>query len=140
MARLMGTETADLLDDPFKAMSQLSEQTGAVVVLKGALTVVGSAENEFFLNHHPNDGMATAGSGDILAGMIGGLLGQGCPPFAAARLGVFMHSLAGELAAETEGHRSMTAWDVIAQVGEAYRELERPSRKSFPAEARAELL
>lgn len=93
-----------------------------------------------YLNHYPNDGMATAGSGDVLAGMIGGLLGQKMDPFQATQLGVYLHSLAGGLAAETRGHRSMTAGDIIENISHAFKEIKTDHDSPLPIECRAHLL
>ena len=101
------------------------------MLLKGAATLITSPEEVLFLNHYPNDGMATAGSGDVLAGMIGGLLGQGMDPFQATLLGVYLHSVAGDYAAKEFGHRSMTAQDIIENIGNAFKDLNRET----PAQA-----
>jgi len=116
------------------------EKTHAIVLLKGAATLIGSPDMGIYLNHYPNDGMATAGSGDVLAGMIGGLLGQGMAPFEATLLGVYLHSLAGGIAAETRGHRSMTATDIIDSISSAFTEIKIDRDTRLPIECRAHLL
>ena len=83
--------------------------------------------------------MATAGSGDVLAGMIGGLLGQRMKPFEATQLAVYLHSLAGDFAAQSFGHRSMTAPDIIENIANAFQELRQPARPTMPVEGRAQL-
>src|SRR5690606_18780445 len=97
-----------------------------------AATLIASTDELLYLNHYPNDGMATAGSGDVLAGMIGGLLGQGMDPFQATQLGVYLHSLSGDLAAQLHGHRSMTAPDIIANIGNAFKAIKEPTRQVLP--------
>lgn len=92
--------------------AQFSEQTGATVVLKGAGTVVTDAQR-LTINKTGNPGMATAGSGDVLTGIILSLLGQNLCRFDAASLGVFIHGLAGDLAARDLGPLSLTALDLI---------------------------
>ncbi|MBQ9119899.1 MAG: NAD(P)H-hydrate dehydratase [Lachnospiraceae bacterium] len=82
-----------------------------VYVIKDARTIV-AAGNEYYINTSGCDGMATGGSGDVLAGMIGGLL-TAMPPAEAARLGVYLHGLAGEKAAEKKGKRAMLAGDLL---------------------------
>ena len=82
---------------------------------------------------------ATAGSGDVLAGMIGGLLGQKLDPFQGTLLGVFMHSLAGDLAATEQGHRSMTAGDIIRNIGNAFKKIKNINDPAMPVEGRARL-
>ncbi|MEW6055905.1 MAG: NAD(P)H-hydrate dehydratase [Bdellovibrionota bacterium] len=125
MARILGVSKDEVVKDPVKAVRDAAELTGAVVLLKGATTLVHSSEGITWFNHYPNDGMATAGSGDVLAGMIGGLVGQGMNAIDAARLGVYVHSLAGKFAAEHCGHRAMTASDIIGNIRSAFIDLRR---------------
>lgn len=139
MARLLGVEKEKVMDDPVKAVRDAVSLTHATVLLKGAATLIGSPEDVLYLNHYPNDGMATAGSGDVLAGMIGGLLGQKMDPFQATLLGVYLHSLAGDFAAKTYGHRSMTAPDIIENIGHAFKEIKN-AEHAIPLEARVRLL
>lgn len=92
-----------------------------------------------YLNHYPNDGMATAGSGDVLAGMIGGLLGQKMDAFQGTLLGVYLHSLAGDFAAKAYGHRSMTAPDITENIANAFKDI-KTAEYSIPMEGRIRLL
>src|SRR4029077_19660102 len=94
-SRLLGVPKEEVRDNPTQSIRKAVAMTHATVLLKGAATLIGSTEDVLYLNHYPNDGMATAGSGDVLAGMIGGLLGQKMDPFQATLLGVYLHSLAG---------------------------------------------
>lgn len=139
MSRLLGADKDEVLHDPIQSLQKAISKTHGIVLLKGAATLVGSADDHFYLNHYPNDGMATAGSGDVLAGMIGGLLGQRMAPFQATLLGVYLHSLAGDRAAQTYGHRSMTAPDIIENIGNAFKEL-KAAELSIPMEGRVRLL
>ncbi len=75
------------------------------------------------MSYPPNPGLGTGGTGDVLTGLIGGLLAQGQEPEDAAVTGVFLHGLAGDLAATELGGRAMIAGDVIAHLGAAFREL-----------------
>jgi hydroxyethylthiazole kinase-like uncharacterized protein yjeF len=140
MARLLGGTAAattsgsgpvsvkdEVRDDPVRALKRAVDSTHAITVLKGAATLIASPEGKLYLNHYPNDGMATAGSGDVLAGMIGGLLGQRMDPFQATLLGIYLHSLAGDFAAQALGHRSMTAQDIIENISNAFKDI-----KNFP--------
>jgi hydroxyethylthiazole kinase-like uncharacterized protein yjeF len=140
MARLIDWPKDQVTADPVKALKEAVKRTHATVILKGAATLIASTDELLYLNHYPNDGMATAGSGDVLAGMIGGLLGQGMDPFQATQLGVYLHSLSGDLAARAQGHRSMTAPDIIENIGNAFKEIKTPDRKALPVEGRAILL
>ena len=87
-------------------------------------TFICAGDGHIYLNHYPNDGMATAGSGDVLAGMIGGIVGQQkMNPKDAVCLGVYLHSLAGDFASRRLGHRSMTASDIISHLGDSFLDL-----------------
>jgi hydroxyethylthiazole kinase-like uncharacterized protein yjeF len=139
MARLIGVSKETIKQDPIAAIRKAVALTHATVLLKGAATLICSTEDLLYLNHYPNDGMATAGSGDVLAGMIGGLVGQKMKPFPATLLGVYLHSLAGDFAAKTFGHRSMTAPDIIENIGNAFKEI-KTADVSVPLESRVGLL
>jgi ADP-dependent NAD(P)H-hydrate dehydratase len=98
---------------------QFAQRTGAVMVLKGAGTVVTDGE-KVYINKTGNPGMATAGSGDVLTGVILALLGQGLSDFDAAVLGVYVHGLAGDVAAEKLGQISLIATDIIEALPDAF--------------------
>ncbi|MGK5083776.1 NAD(P)H-hydrate dehydratase [Bdellovibrionota bacterium FG-1] len=123
MARLMGVSKEEVRQDPVRMIKEGVAATHSIMLLKGAATIITSPEDQLYLNHYPNDGMATAGSGDVLAGMIGGLLGQGMDPFPGTLLGVYLHSLAGDFAAKALGHRSMTAQDIIENISNAFKDI-----------------
>lgn len=91
-----------------------------IVVLKGAHTMVTTPEGRVFVNSTGNPGMATAGSGDVLTGIILGLLAQGCQPENAAVTGVFLHGLAGDIAASEKCQESMIASDITENIHSAY--------------------
>ncbi len=124
MARLMGTTPARVQEDRLNAAREAAGRWQVTVVLKGAGTVVACPDGQFYVNTTGNPGMATAGSGDVLAGVIAGLMAQGLSPTAAAVLGVFSHGLAGDLAARTVGMRGMVAGDIAELVAQAMVELE----------------
>ena len=98
---------------------QLAQRTNTVVVLKGAGTVVTDGE-KVYINKTGNPGMATAGSGDVLTGVITALLGQGLSDFDAAVLGVYLHGLAGDIAAGKIGRVSLIATDIIDSLPDAF--------------------
>jgi hydroxyethylthiazole kinase-like uncharacterized protein yjeF len=100
-----------------------SKELGVYIVLKGAHTRISAPDGQLYINSTGNPGMATAGSGDVLSGMIGGMLAQGYEPLQAALLGVYMHGLAGDVAAETRGMDSIIARDIIEFIGDAYMHL-----------------
>ncbi|GAH28438.1 unnamed protein product, partial [marine sediment metagenome] len=91
--------------------AQLAERTKTIVALKGTGTVVTDGE-KVYVNKTGNPGMATAGSGDVLTGVITALMGQGLSNFDAAVLGVYIHGLAGDIAAEKIGQVSLMATDI----------------------------
>jgi ADP-dependent NAD(P)H-hydrate dehydratase len=107
---------------PFDRQEQaaiLAQQTGSIVVLKGAGTVVTDGER-VYINKTGNPGMATAGSGDVLTGVITALMGQGLSDFDAAVMGVTIHGLAGDIAAEKLGQVSVMATDIIDSLPDAF--------------------
>ncbi len=91
-----------------------------IVVLKGAHTSIACPDGSCWFNTTGNPGMATAGSGDVLTGIILSLLGQGYTPRDAAILGVYLHGLAGDLAAEASSEESLIAGDIIESLGFAF--------------------
>lgn len=107
------------LRDRQASAAALSELTGAIVVLKGAGTVVTDGA-KVYVNTTGNPGMATAGAGDVLTGLIAALIGQGMSPLDAAVRGVYLHGMAGDLAAERLGEVCMTAADLIDCLPDAF--------------------
>lgn len=105
-------------DRPEQAL-QLAQRTNTIIVLKGAGTVVTDGE-KVYINKTGNPGMATAGSGDVLTGIITALLGQGLSDFDAAVLGVYLHGLAGDIAAEKVGQISLIATDIAQALADAF--------------------
>jgi NAD(P)H-hydrate epimerase len=96
MARLLGVSTPEVNADRVVSARKLVEATGAGVLLKGARSVIVTPEREVFVNSSGNPGMGTPGMGDVLAGIIGALLGQGMSAADALKLGVFMHGYAAD--------------------------------------------
>lgn len=97
-----------------------------IVVLKGAFTSIAAPDGRVFFNSTGNPGMATAGSGDVLTGMILSLLGQGYDPLDAAVAGVYIHGLAGDIAAGKSGFESLIASDIINETGTAFNRIRDP--------------
>lgn len=100
----------------------MANKTKTVVVLKGKSTVVTDGE-KLYVNKTGNPGMATGGTGDVLTGVITALVGQGLSNFDAAVLGVYVHGLAGDIAAKKFGQISLIATDVIDSLGEAFKKI-----------------
>jgi ADP-dependent NAD(P)H-hydrate dehydratase / NAD(P)H-hydrate epimerase len=125
LARLRQTTTATIQADRLTAARETAQAYHAAVVLKGAHTVIAEPEGALHINLTGNPGMATAGSGDVLSGVIGALLGQGYAPSLAARIGVHIHGLAGDLAAAALGERSLIAGDLVDMLPRAFQQIER---------------
>ncbi|MDX2002002.1 MAG: NAD(P)H-hydrate dehydratase [Chitinophagales bacterium] len=105
-------------------LREKSSKYGCIIILKGAHTSISSPEGEVWFNSTGNAGMATGGSGDVLTGIITGLLAQGYLPIEAARIGVYLHGLAGDLAAKETSMEAMIASDIIAYLGKAFLSLQ----------------
>lgn len=98
-----------------------AKELGIHIVLKGAHTCTAAPDGSCYFNSTGNPGMATAGSGDVLTGIITGILAQGYAPLEAALLGVYLHGLAGDLAAKEWGQEAMVAGDITERLGAAYK-------------------
>lgn len=119
MARLCGDSIPEVQADRLGAAREKARETGAVVLLKGASTVICSPRGRTAANPTGNPGMAKGGSGDALSGIIGALLAQGVPAFEAAVTGAYLHGLAGDLAAARLGQRSLLPSDLIDELPRA---------------------
>ena len=97
-----------------------SKKYSCIVVLKGANTSITTPDGKALFNSTGNPGMATAGSGDVLTGIILSLLAQGYRPENASVIGVFLHGLAGDIASEISGYESVIATDIINNIGKAF--------------------
>lgn len=120
-ARLIQSTPAAVNADREHLAKQFAADYGVVTVLKGAGTVIASPDGSVFVNPTGNSGMATGGSGDVLAGMTASLLAQGVGAFDAATAAVYLHGLAGDVAAERLGKISMLPTDLIDCIPEALR-------------------
>ena len=107
-ARLLGVELEDILKDLEGSARKLAEKYNCIAVLKTHRTIITDG-NTLFINQHGNSALAKAGSGDVLAGIIAGLLAQGLNTFEAAKLGVYLHSRTGEIAS-----KELTEYSVLA--------------------------
>ena len=112
-ARLLGVSTKQVQADRFAAVQQLQQKYGGVVVLKGAGTLVYDGKQPVWLSSLGNPGMASGGMGDALAGIIGGLAAQKLSLVDAAKVGVLLHAMAADKAAEQDGERGMLAMDLM---------------------------
>ena len=125
LSRLLDIPVDEILEQRYENMNEWAKILGAdILVLKGAPTTIAGPETPIYINRTGNHGMATGGSGDVLTGIIAGFLAQGLSPMDSARLGVYIHGLAGDLASAELGHRGMIAGDIIDCVPEAILDLE----------------
>ncbi|TWU57324.1 NAD(P)H-hydrate dehydratase [Rubripirellula reticaptiva] len=129
LQRLVGVP-AKHRTDQINAAEKLSDQTGAVIVVKGGPTVVVGL-GQRYTNSTGNPGMATAGSGDVLTGVVTSLLGQGLSPWDAARLAVWIHGRAGDLAAKLTGQAGLTALEILQCLPQAVVDAQ---ARSFPVD------
>ena len=126
-ARLLGSTTAEVQSNRVGAARDLAARTCSVVVLKGAGTLVASPDGSLAINPTGGPALATAGSGDVLAGVVGALMARGIAPFEAAYAAAYAHGLAGDLAAERLTEHSVGASDVLDALPDAIRRITEPT-------------
>jgi hydroxyethylthiazole kinase-like uncharacterized protein yjeF len=127
MSRLLGASTQAVQADRLAAARRLAERDRVLTVLKGAGTVIAAPDGRIAIALTGNAGMATGGTGDVLAGALGGLLAQGLPPLDAATLGVYVHGVAGDLAATQLGDVGFLAGDLVSLLPPALAAARRPT-------------
>ena len=113
MARLLNTSASAIKKQRKKVAKSFANNYNSITVLKGWRSIVADGTQRLYINSTGNPGMATAGSGDVLTGIIAAFLGQGLDAFNAAKYGVYIHGLAGDLAAKAKGQLSLIASDII---------------------------
>ena len=136
-AQFSDSSKEKVLENPIGLVKEVVDALNCCIVLKSSSTFISFPSGETFINYYPNDGMATGGSGDVLAGIIGGLMGQVRPERALSQLfrkpdpfyesiclGVMVHTLSGKNAAKALGSRSMTAGAIIDHLSESFVEME----------------
>lgn len=133
LGRLLGVSTAQIQEDRVAAARGAAEETGAIVVLKGHLTLIASG-TAVFVNPTGNPGMATGGSGDVLTGLITGLIAQGLDALDATVLAVYLHGLAGDLAAGRLGEIALAAGDLVEMLPAAFAALKQSDEDDEEAE------
>lgn len=120
MARLIGKDIDQVQSNRIDFAKNLAETTKTIVCLKGHKTVIVNSEGITYINESGNSGMATGGTGDVLAGMIASFIGQKVGDFSATVSAVYLHGLAGDIAAEKKGQFSMVASDILEYLPEAF--------------------
>lgn len=120
-ARLLNCKVADIQKDRVNSATTLAKRYGASVILKGCGTVIADQTGEYAICPLGNPGMSTAGSGDVLTGIVAALLGQGLSCYEAARASVLAHAMAGDFATEDVGEMSMIAGDIIDYLPDVWR-------------------
>lgn len=117
------TSIQDIEKDRINVALSFSKERGVYLVLKGVPTIIADPDGKVYINSTGNPGMATAGAGDVLTGMIAGFLSQGLSPVHASILGVYMHGFAGDIAASKKGEHSLIATDIIQTIPLAFKSL-----------------
>jgi NAD(P)H-hydrate epimerase len=107
----------------YKVAQVESQKRKINIILKGGVTIVCQTNGVSFFNTRGNPGMATAGSGDVLTGVLLGLLAQGYSPEFASLLAVYIHATAGDIAADDNGYEALIAGDIIEYLGDAFQQL-----------------
>ncbi|MFH1552561.1 MAG: NAD(P)H-hydrate dehydratase [Candidatus Omnitrophota bacterium] len=120
MARLVGKDIESVQSNRIETAKSVAEVTGAIVCLKGHRTVVANPEGMTYINETGNSGMASGGTGDVLTGMIASFIGQGVDDYSATVSAVYLHGMAGDIAAEKKGAFSMIASDILEYMPEAF--------------------
>ena len=123
MARLCGITPEEVQANRLALARQKAAEWQVTLVLKGARTIIAAPDGRAAINPTGNPGLATGGTGDVLTGIIAGLLGQGLPPFTAAVAGAFLHGAAGDLAAREMGEAGLLAGDVALYLPAAWQAL-----------------
>lgn len=116
MSRMLQCSVRELIEQRMEKLHAFVERYKVVCVLKDARTLVAKEHRNTYLNLSGNAAMAKAGSGDVLAGVIVGILAQQCEPYTSACLGVFLHGLAGDMARDKKGAYSVLASDLVAEI------------------------
>jgi ADP-dependent NAD(P)H-hydrate dehydratase / NAD(P)H-hydrate epimerase len=130
LARLTGLSSAEVMERRMALVPELAAAWGVVLVLKGSPSLIAAPDGRLYVNPSGDDALARGGSGDVLTGLIGGLLAQGQEPLSAALLGTYIHGRAGTLAAEGRGARSVRVPEMAAAIGPVFEAMEKEASGS----------
>jgi NAD(P)H-hydrate epimerase len=130
MARLAGITIEQVQNNRIEIAREFACKWNTITVLKGAATVVASPDGIIYINTTGNSGMATAGAGDVLTGLIAGLIAQGAQAFDAAVAGVYLHGLAGDIQAKIIGEHGLTAGDILNEIPYAMKSIIKNSKNN----------
>lgn len=131
MARLIGKKNKDVQNDRINVSREFSRKFGVYIVLKGARTVISTPDGKIFINPTGNPGMAAGGMGDVLTGIIGGLLAQGYNAENSCKIGVFVHGLAGDIASEEISESGFLASEIADRVPRALNNIKRNKVRDY---------
>lgn len=123
MSRLTGLSISEIQENRVEVCKKYALEAKVITVLKGKNTVIVTPDGEVFINHTGNSGMSTAGTGDVLAGMISSFIAQGASPKDAAIAGVYLHGLSGDISSETKGEHGLIASDLIECIPFAFKKV-----------------
>jgi NAD(P)H-hydrate epimerase len=123
MARLTGLSSKDVQEDRIGTSRSFAIEYGVYLVLKGSRTIIAQPDGNIHINPSGNPGMASGGTGDVLTGMMGGLVCQGFSPSSAAIAATYVHGLAGDLVANEKGEMALIATDILEKIPHVLREM-----------------
>jgi NAD(P)H-hydrate epimerase len=130
MSRLTGLGIKEINEDPLRVAKDFAKKFDVICILKGSRTVIASPSGELFINATGNPGMATAGSGDVLTGILTSLIAQGIEPLSAAMLAVYLHGYSGDRMAEKRGEYSLIASDIVEGLTSTLRDMSLENREN----------
>jgi NAD(P)H-hydrate epimerase len=123
MARLTGLSSKAIQENRIETSRNFAVEYGVFLVLKGSRTIIAQPDGTIHINPSGNPGMASGGTGDILTGMMGGLVCQGFSPSSAAIAATYTHGLAGDLVADEKGEMALIATDILEKIPHVLKEI-----------------